>query len=159
MAWDPLPVCHRYFEVHENWRNFLGNPEDAEIHRRWMMGLTVPVVMLQKERDIPHSVAFPMDKVADLVGRTKYKTPYLESSIAYMFAMAMAELGRGDKIGVWGCDLATAGEYAYQRPNMEYLIGMARGMGIKVYVPPVNVLLSPNREVSYGFDLPVRNAA
>ena len=152
LAWDPLPVCHRYFELHENWTNFLGNPEDAAAHKRWMMGQKVPVYMLKKEPEIPPSIAYPMDEVADLIGRTCFGTPYLESSIAYMFALAMLE--NVEKIGVWGCDLATGGEYAYQRPNMEYLIGMARGRGTNVYVPPRNTLLSPMREVPYGMTDP-----
>ena len=149
LAWDPLPVCHRYFEMHRNWRNFLGNPEDAEAHRRWLAGQNVPVYMLEQEHDIPASVKYPMDEIADDIGRTCYGTPYLESSIAYMMALALYE--KVDRIGIWGCDLSTGGEYAYQRPNMEYLIGLARGRGIKVYVPPQNALLSPAHDVCYGF--------
>lgn len=152
LAWDPLPVSHRTFEMHENWRNFLGGGDAAEMHRAWLIGQTVPVYMLKKEHDVPMSVEYPMDAIADFTGRTRYGTAYLESSIAYMFALAMLE--RADKIGVWGCDLSTGGEYAYQRPNMEYLIGIARGMGINVYVPPQNALLSPMRTVPYGMTEP-----
>lgn len=148
LAWDPLPICHRYFEMHQNWRNFLGGGDAAEAHWRWLMGLTVPVYMLQAEHDIPPSVAYPMQEVADKIGKTCYGTAYLESSIAYMMALAILE--KADRIGIWGCDLATQGEYAYQRPNMEYLIGLARGRGIPVYVPPQNTLLSPCRKVPYG---------
>ncbi len=156
LAWDPLPVCHRYFEMHQNWRQFRFDPkdpsthEDCEVHRRWMMGLTVPIYMLKKEDEIPYSVEFPMDDVAKLIGRTRHGTPYIESSIAYMMALALFE--KPDRIGIWGCDLATGGEYAYQRPNMEYLIGLGRGMGINVYTPAKNALLSPLRHVPYGYD-------
>lgn len=148
LGWDPTPVCHRTFEMHENWRNFLGNPEDAAAHHNWLSSQVVPVYMLKKEDDIPLSVAFPMDAVADDIGRTCFGTPYLESSIAYMMALAILE--KVDRIGIWGCDLSTGGEYAYQRPNMEYLIGLARGRGIKVFTPPQNALLSPCRQVPYG---------
>lgn len=150
LAWDPLPVCHRYFEMHECWRNFLGNKEDAEAHKNWLAGQQVPVYMLQKEPDIPNSVAYPMEEIADDQGRTCYGTAYLESSIAHMMALAIYE--KVDRIGIWGCDLSTGGEYAYQRPNMEYLIGLARGRGIRVYVPPQNALLSPCRTVPYGYN-------
>ena len=148
LAWDPLPVCHRYFEMHENWRNFLGGGEAAEAHWRWLAGMDVPVYMLKKEHDIAASVEYPMQEVADKIGKTQFGTAYLESSIAYMMALAILE--GYDRIGIWGCDLATGGEYAYQRPNMEYLIGLARGKGISVYVPPQNTLLSPCRRVPYG---------
>jgi hypothetical protein len=153
LAWDPLPICHRYFEMHQNWRNFLGGGDAAEEHWRWLAGMSVPVVMLQQEHDIPMSVAYPMDEIADKVsGRTCYGTAYLESSISYMMAMAILE--GADRIGIWGCDLATGGEYAYQRPNMEMLIGVARGKGIEVYVPAQNALLSPCRRVPYGLEDP-----
>lgn len=152
LGWDPTPVCHRTFEMHENWRNFLGNPEDSAAHLAWLTGQKVPVYMLRREPDVPMSVAFPMEEIADDQGRTCYGTAYLESSIAYMMALAIYE--KVDRIGIWGCDLSTGGEYAYQRPNMEYLIGLARGRGIKVYVPPQNALLSPCREVPYGLNNP-----
>jgi hypothetical protein len=152
LAWDPLPRADRYFEMHQNWRNFLGNEDDAARHKAWLAGLTVPVMMLQAEPDIPHAVAYPMERIGDLIGRTCFGSVYLESSIAYMMALAMLE--GADRIGIWGCDLATGGEYAYQRPNMEYLIGLARGKGIKVYVPAQNALLSPCRTVPYGLDDP-----
>lgn len=152
LAWDPLPRCDVYFEMHENWRNFLGGGDAAEMHHAWLAGMTVPVYMLQKEHDVPMSVAYPMDEVRDQLGKTCYGTAYLESSIAYM--MALAILQGADRIGIWGCDLATGGEYAYQRPNMEYLIGLARGRGIKVFVPPQNALLSPMRKVPYGITDP-----
>jgi len=154
LAWDPLPICHRMFEMHQEWRNFLGNPTDAEAHRSWLSDQLVPVYMLKKEHDIPTSVEYPMDEVAESIGRTCYGTPYIESSIAYMMALALLELKAGDRIGIWGCDLSTGGEYAYQRPNMEYLIGLARGRGIKVYVPAQNALLSPLRPVPYGLNNP-----
>lgn len=157
LAWDPLPRCDAYFELHDYWRNFLGGGEPAAAHWRWLAGLTVPVYMLKKEHDIPHSVEFPMQEVIEKIGKTCFGTAYLESSIAYMMAAAilkmrpdMKQVVNGDQIGIWGCDLSTGGEYAYQRPNMEYLIGFARGLGIKVYVPPQNALLSPCRKVPYG---------
>lgn len=161
LAWDPLPRCNAYFEMHQNWRNFLGGGDAAEAHWRWLAGMTVPVYMLQKEHDIPESVEYPMDRIADMMGRTCHGTAYLESSISYMMALAIIEMRpdgkqafNGDCIGVWGCDLSTGGEYAYQRPNMEYLIGYARALGIKVYVPAQNALLSPCRKVPYGLDDP-----
>lgn len=152
LAWDPLPICHRYFEMHWYWRNFLGGGPAAEAHYTWLAGMTVPVYMIQVEPDIPMSVAYPFQEIADKIGKTSYGTAYIESSIAHMMALAILE--GADRIGIWGCDLATGGEYAYQRPNMEYLIGLARGKGIQVYVPPQNTLLSPCRKVPYGMKDP-----
>lgn len=54
----------------------------------------------------------------------------IESSVAYMMACALQL--RPKAIGVFGVDMAEGEEYGYQRPNMAYLVGVARGMGIRV---------------------------
>ncbi len=54
----------------------------------------------------------------------------VESSPAFMMAHSIAQ--RPDEIGVYGVDMAEGEEYAYQRPNMAYLIGVAEGRGITV---------------------------
>ena len=54
---------------------------------------------------------------------------------AYMLALAIYE--GVDKVGIWGVDLHCDSEYSYQRPNMEYLIGLARGRGMKVIGQPI----------------------
>jgi hypothetical protein len=148
LAWDPLPVCHRYFEVHANWRNFRGNDEDAAVHRRWMMGLKCPVYMREVEEDIPTSVAYPFDDVAKMVGNSNMGWPYIESSIGFMLALAILE--KVPRIGIWGVDMGTTTEYAYQRPNMEYLVGFARGRGSKVFIPKDSALLSSAMDKPYG---------
>ena len=90
-----------------------------------------------------------MEEIGDLIGRTAQGTPYLESSIAYMMALAILE--KVDRIGIWGVDLHCESEYVYQRPNLEYLIGLARGKGIKVFIPPQSALLSHANGKLYGF--------
>lgn len=151
LGWDPMPVCHRTFDIHRNWRQFRGNDEDAAMHRATLIGHKVPVYMLEAEADVPNSVRYPMEDVADVVGLTNRGTPYLESSIAYMLALAILELKSGDRIGIWGVDMAASTEYIYQRANCEYLVGLARGKGIKVFIPPQSALLTHAQGVAYGF--------
>lgn len=156
LGWDPTPVVDRLFEIHANWRNFHGEgSDDAGFHYRWLMFQKVPVYMTEAHDDIPTSVRYPLDEVAEMVGRTAKGHPYLESSIAFMMALAMLEFKQGKcpdglRIGIWGVDLQVGTEYSYQRPNMEYLIGMARGMGIKVYIPAVSSLLTGAFGELYG---------
>lgn len=157
LAWDPTPVVHRLFEIHQNWRDFHGkDSDDAAYHYRWLMGQKIPVYMNEVHDDIPMSVRFPIEEVTALIGKTSKGYVYLESSIAFMLALAMLEFRQGKyleglKIGIWGVDLSADTEYAYQRPNLEYLIGMARGMGIKVYIPSVSALCSNAFSKPYGF--------
>lgn len=155
LAWDPTPNTHRVFELHQNWREFHGkDSEDAGIHYRTILGYRVPVFMLEQEADVPMCRRYPMEDVTALVGKTSAGHPYLESSIAYMMALAIIECVPGDRIGLWGIDMAADTEYHYQRPNMEYLIGLARGKGLKVFIPPESALMSHAHGVPYGFFTP-----
>lgn len=76
----------------------------------------------------PAAVAYPYEEVSKSIC-----APYWNSSIAYAMALAIHE--GAEQIGIYGVDMALGEEYAYQKPNMEYLIGIARGKGIKVILP------------------------
>ena len=111
---------------------YFGNKEDGDWHVAGLRMSKVPVYMLDKQDDIPMSVRYPIEEVTKLIGcATNAKTPYLESSIAYMLALAVLE--KVDRVGIWGVDLHCESEYSYQRPNLEYVIGLARAKGVKVY--------------------------
>lgn len=152
LAWDVIPITNRLFETHQNFRMYLGSKEEGDFHVGGLRMSKVPVYMLERHEDIPQSVALDMNAIKALVGTATGKTtPYLESSLAYMMAQAILELKAGDRIGIWGVDLHCDSEYVYQRPNLEYLIGLARGRGIKVYIPPQSALMSHAHGVPYGF--------
>lgn len=129
----------------------MGTKEDGDFHVSGLRMAKVPIYMLDRQDDIPQSVRYPIEEVTALIGKTVQGTPYLESSIAYMMAQAILELKPGDRIGIWGVDLHCESEHAYQRPNLEYLIGLARGMGIKVFIPPQSQLLTHAHGVPYGY--------
>lgn len=150
LAWDPLPVKDRIFETHQNFRMYQGTKEDGAYHVGGLRMAKVPVYMLEHHPDIPMCVRYPIEDVTKLIGKATAKdTPYLESSIAYMVALAILE--KVDRIGIWGVDLHCDTEYSYQRPNLEYLIGLARGCGIKVFIPPQSALLTHQYGCPYGF--------
>lgn len=151
LAWDRIPRHDRMFEMHQNWReidHFRGE-EGKRDHLIWLGMQKVPVYMPERVEEIPTSVRYPMEEITALVGKTRDGTPYLESSLAYMMALAILE--GVDKIGIWGVDLDIKSEYSHQRPNLEYLIGLARGRGIKVCVPPQSALLTHESGAPYGF--------
>lgn len=107
-----------------------------------------PVFMQQHFPDIPASEEFPVKELAE-----KFypgEEAYFTSTPAYMMAWAIE---RGYKrIGCYGIDLLQDEEYAYQKPCMEYLIGVARGKGIEVIVPKQSSLLKAG--YLYGFTEP-----
>ena len=132
--------------------------------------------MQQEYEEIPNAKEYPLEEVKDKCG------DYFNSSISYMLAYAIrlssllssVPHSRVYKIGIWGVDMddieapdsndpSYKTEYKYQRPNLEYLIGFARGLGIEVYIPEQSSLckfngegipfgpLFPNYPTRYGF--------
>lgn len=76
----------------------------------------------------PGVLEYPFDDVANSI-----QDYYFNSSIAYAMALAIHE--GAEEIAIYGVDMKADDEYGYQKPNMEYLIGLARGKGIKVTIP------------------------
>jgi hypothetical protein len=164
----PPAAWHRWFELHD--RETIGatkaetnairpgHVDDAAKHYAWLQSQLRdperPIYMLEKHEDIPASVAYPLDEMARRFGR------YFTSSIGYMLALAITE-GRDERfqpvgdshfdwIGVYGIDLASDTEYGDQRPNAEYFIGFARGLGIDVHLPEASALLKADH--LYGYE-------
>ncbi len=146
-----MPAVDRWFQMHPRWC-WEKNMRDGQ-YMEWARGKTEgitnplndkPIYMLEAYADIPTAVKYPLTHICERFWPDD--PPYLTSTFAYMLALAIDE--GFEAIQVWGVDLSTDEEYGYQRAGAEYLIGLARGMGIKVTVP-VNcpMLKSP----LYGF--------
>lgn len=119
---------HRLFEMHDlrHWR--------AKVHKvysdeylKQLGEADVPLYMQEAYPEVPNALAYPFERVIAEVG------DYFNSSLGYMVALAITE--GTEEIGVFGVDLVAPDEYGYQKPNMEYLLGVARGKGIKVTIP------------------------
>jgi hypothetical protein len=81
---------------------------------------------------VPGAERFPFEEVAADVG------DYWCSSIAYLLSLAIHR--KAEEIALYGVDMRAEDEYFIQRPNLEYLIGFARGRGIKVHIPDTSPL-------------------
>lgn len=139
------PTLHYYFETHSpeiyNWE--IRRPNG---HKTWLKSFKGPIFQHVADPEIPNSIAYPLQEVADFIGVNIWrlveigkplvsatKDPYLTSSIAYQIALAMYE--GFETIELYGIDLNTGGEYAWQKAGVEYLLGMAAGRGHKVILP------------------------
>jgi hypothetical protein len=145
----------RWFELHDM-ATITASAED-QAHLKWLRAQPAgrPIYMQEAHADIPASVRYPIEAMCARFGR------YFTSSIGYMLALAIAE-GRDEAhrvidpeaaygwIGVYGIDLAADTEYADQRPNAEYFVGLARGLGITVVVADGAALLKADR--LYGYE-------
>ena len=136
----------RWFEIHD--RKLI--EEDKGVPGHWpphieaLKQFPIPVYMHQHWDDIPNSVAYPKEEMERAFPDGQYQT----SSISWMIALAVLEGFK--EIGVYGVDMAQDIEYVQQRPACEYWIGLARGMGTKVYVPRTSDLLKAVGQYGWG---------
>lgn len=137
-----FPVISRWFQIHpfvsfsrEN------NPNDPK-HFEWLKKEHPFEIYMQKHYEfIPNSVQYPLEAYITWFGRE-----YFRSSFDYMMAMAIAE--EYTDVGIYGFEMASETEYAFQRPSAEYWIGRAEGMGVRVTMAKNSNLL---RGSLYGF--------
>lgn len=137
LPWDDKgwPLMSRHFEMHDI--RLLKSAHSKRKEGYWLRLSELDRLYLQQpEESLPNAIVYPFDQVAQTTGH------YWNSSIAYALAMAIHE--GAVEIGIYGVDMDATDEYAYQRPNMEYLIGLARGKGIKVTIPDASPLCKFN---------------
>lgn len=138
LAWDTEAFSmDRVFEMHlpREWKDN-GIADYAE--RLSMM----PRLYLQEPHPELHQAqVYPLAEVSKTTG------DYFSSSVAYMAAQAIHE--GAEEIGLYGIAMEGHDEYGYQRPNMEYLVGLARGRGIKVHIPEQSPLCKYGRQYGY----------
>lgn len=150
---QPAPAKpDRWFEIHEitfdNGKfKRRGDPvfrgKAVEPYLKELAAIDCPVFM-QKHWDIvPKSVVYPLQEIL-----TMFPSRYFTNTISYELALAVA-MGYKE-ISIYGVDMAVGGEYHYQRPSVEYFIGIAEGRGIPVTIPAQADLLKTL--FLYGFE-------
>ncbi|MGE0445581.1 MAG: hypothetical protein AB7P99_10155 [Vicinamibacterales bacterium] len=72
---------------------------------------------------------------------------YFASGPAYMVAQAIWD--GAEEIQVWGIHLETDAEYREQRPNFEFMLGIAKGRGIRVVMAPQSPVLKHGFRYAY----------
>lgn len=146
-----MPRAERWFEMHgpaiHEWEQRRpGN------HMQFLQQFAGPVYMHQARPDlIPNAVDYPLAEVAEDLGLNLFwrfdvhgiqtqAAPYLTSTVSQEIALAI-HLGYRE-ISLYGIDLNTASEYAWQKPGVEYMLGVALGRGIRVRLPAKCPLLA-----------------
>lgn len=92
-----------------------------------LQSLNIPVYMQAANPLVTNAVLYPINEILAKYGN------YFTNTISYMIVMAMEEGFK--EIQILGVDMAVDSEYKWQRPSCEYFIGLARGLGINVYLP------------------------
>ena len=137
-----IPRADRWFEIHAE-NNIKNSFRDAR-HFEWLKQCQIPVYMTKKYKEIKACKVYPIDLMVKEYG------PIFSSSIAEMMAMAIYE--GFDEIHLYGVDMALTKEYGAQKSGCEYFIGLAVGLGIKVYIPLNSDLMRVGFQ--YGYDDP-----
>ena len=162
----PLKDAHydRWFEIHNIWND----ERSGNLLRRGsteFRGQSVPdylaglgklgcTVYMQKHWPelVPMSVPYPLHEIIaffnEKIGLDLSLCRYLTNTITYEIVLAIY-LGF-KQIEVWGVDMSLGDEYEAQRPSCEFWMGIAAGMGIKVFVPSQADLLKCR--FMYGFE-------
>lgn len=113
-------------------------------HLDWLASRPYPVYLQQARPDWPTSVTFPKDQIladwarfwpwrVDRQGIVSPGHDYEVSTPAWMYMWAVVQ--GYTEIHIYGVHLATEWEYLQQRPNLEFLIGVAAGLGVKTVLP------------------------
>jgi hypothetical protein len=104
--------------------------------------LRIPLVSPYKYDEILTSEAFPIEDAIREFGQ-----PYFNNTIAFMICYALL---RGvDEIELYGINQASGTEYFYEKGCVEYWLGIATGMGVRVIVNGKHCELLTNKE-RYG---------
>lgn len=139
----------RVYEMHKKGTSSVQMNEKYITHLKKLVDNGAEVVSAEEIAGVKSTI-YPLQEVIDYLGGPDdgYNNgDYFMSSIAFQLAHLMYEGWR--EVHIYGVDLSTDSEYHHQRPNLEYLIGMARGMGIKVYVPRQAALVKGTHRYGY----------
>lgn len=135
--YNSLPEANytRWFEIHV--ADYLRQRKE---HWAWLQAQTIPVYMQLAHADVPASIEFPRQALNNFM-RNRFDTEadYYTSSFSYMVGLALME--GFEEIHLFGIDLDEDFEYFFERSGLEFMIGLARGSGVKVVVSPHSPIL------------------
>lgn len=154
----PIPRSDRHFDLHPFEQFYFKDPRkklnavDVPAgyyvrpvgHIEWLAQQSIPVYIQKPDPRVPRGIVFPRAEI-----EAKYGT-WFDSTPAWMLGLAMLE--GYTEVHIYGIHLATEWEYQKQKANMTYLIGLARGLGIKVIVPDASPLLRPTHRYAFEPD-------
>ena len=104
--------------------------------------LKIHLVSPYKYDEIPTSEAYPIDDAVREFGQ-----PYFNNTIAFMIAYAL--LHGVEELQIWGINQASGTEYFYEKGCVEYWLGVATGMGVRVSIHGKHSELLTNKD-RYG---------
>jgi len=134
--WNILPRATRWYES-QNEEHCSKTPTShtpAQVRMDWYKKSPIPVYMPDHYDSAPMSVEYPVEAIQTWLGEVDPEgINYFTSTVSFMMALALYE--GFDKIHLFGVDLAVGSEYEKQRPSCEFFCGIAKGLGVELYIP------------------------
>lgn len=131
-----------WFDLHEE------HPQ-SDLDMAWINQCPCVIFLPKVFGTNPRAQAYPLKHIeAWLKSKFGIEQPYWASSFAYAFAMAVYD--GAETIGLFGVNLDWGRERIVERGNLEFYIGLALGIGIKVIRSPGSKLLT--HPARYGFE-------
>lgn len=125
----------RWFQIHP-WEPMMVRQRPEVGHIEWLAQCGLPVYLEKEQPEIPTGVRYPFEEVVATIGSNYFAV----NTFGYMVALAIH--GGFQEIKVYGADFGPSDiSDAYARPCIEFLLGLAVGRGIKVWVPEGSALL------------------
>lgn len=132
-----LSKCTRWFQIHHKASYEAAVGRDHSHHEWLAQRNTFPIYMQQKEPSIPFSIPFPLQEMLQRFRR------YFTNSISWEIGLVIYETLIAREMGgvgftdlyLFGVDMAMDSEYEFERPSVEYFLGIAEGMGINLHIP------------------------
>lgn len=148
-----LPRVDRLFEMHE--KEWFLRKEIPETYQYWewlRKPHPFPIYMLKAMPEVPSSVTYPREALKDDIFKHMLRgdgaQEYYTASASFMIALAIHE--QFGRIEIYGIEAQTETEYGYQKPGIEFMIGVAIGRGIDVVLHPESHLCN---SWIYGYEL------
>jgi hypothetical protein len=165
----PQARFDRWFEIHDPYSPSKNVPE----HHNFLKNCKIPLYMQRHFEEFPSSIPYPRHEIKELFNKNflcekdikgeddPNKPVYLNGSpfteysnqISWMIALAIKEGFK--EIHVYGVDMATKSEYAFQRSSCSFFIGYAAGKGIKILIPKASPMCKFGKD--YGFETDNQN--
>jgi hypothetical protein len=130
-AWEYMQA-----DVGDRWFHIDDTSKYAE-SREFLQSFKGPVYLIYPDKTIPNSIQYPVNTVTAKMGG------YFWPTASYALALALFE--GCDEIHMWGLDYPPGTIWAPQRACVEYWIGRAHGMGVKVEIPTESSLLTSGK--------------
>jgi len=149
--WNLVPRATRWFESQdeEHCSKTACGHDKTRVRMDWIKKSPIPVYMNLHYDSAPMSVRFPLKQIKKWMSDMDAQGDnYFTNTVTYMIALACYE--GFDRIHLYGVDMAVGSEYEKQRPSCEFWLGIAKGLGIELYIPDQSDLLKCLER--YGMD-------